>query len=128
MDYCLVEQPLSIPSNIVNPGNNVINSNFPFASSTDYRIGGTNSPAYNAGNEAFTIAAGITEDLNGELRILDNRVDIGAYEYQSSSISSQKGNSGIDENEDYANVEDAKKQKSDQENHSIVVYLSLIHI
>ncbi len=38
------------------------------------------SPAWNAGDNASTIALGLTTDLDGLLRIVDGQVDIGPYE------------------------------------------------
>jgi hypothetical protein len=40
-----------------------------------------NSPAYNAGNNA-AIPAGVVTDLEGKPRIINNIVDMGAYEYR----------------------------------------------
>ncbi|MEO6758563.1 MAG: T9SS type A sorting domain-containing protein [Saprospiraceae bacterium] len=40
------------------------------------------SPAWNAGDNASTLALGITTDLDGLPRIADGQVDIGAYEVQ----------------------------------------------
>ena len=41
-----------------------------------------NSPAINTGDNSFTIAAGLTTDINGLNRIVDSVVDIGADEFQ----------------------------------------------
>jgi Ca2+-binding RTX toxin-like protein len=41
-----------------------------------------NSPAINAGNNAF-LPAGITADLGGNPRIVNSNIDMGAYEYNS---------------------------------------------
>lgn len=40
------------------------------------------SPAWNAGNNASTIALGLATDLDGQPRIADGQVDIGPYEIQ----------------------------------------------
>ncbi|TLU97263.1 choice-of-anchor Q domain-containing protein [Dyadobacter luticola] len=54
----------------------------PFASATDPTLFGC-SPAVNAGLNSAAGIAGVDSDLAGNPRIFDGRVDMGAYEYQS---------------------------------------------
>lgn len=55
-----------------------INANPLFVSASDFHLTST-SPAINAGNNAYL--AGITNDLDGNARIVNTTVDLGAYEF-----------------------------------------------
>lgn len=57
-----------------------INANPLFVSASDFHLTST-SPAINAGNNAYLV--GITTDLDGNARIVNTTVDLGAYEYDS---------------------------------------------
>lgn len=47
----------------------------------DYRLQST-SPLINKGDNAIIETIGVNKDIIGGMRISDNTVDVGAYEYQ----------------------------------------------
>ncbi|MCL2347719.1 MAG: right-handed parallel beta-helix repeat-containing protein, partial [Planctomycetaceae bacterium] len=55
------------------------------ATAGDYRLAAS-SQAIDKGNNAYTIAAGVTTDLAGKSRIVGGTVDMGAFEYQSAPL------------------------------------------
>ncbi|MBD2753919.1 putative Ig domain-containing protein [Spirosoma validum] len=78
INYSLIE---SGETDFTGTGNQTI-SQSPFVSPTDYRLP-AGSVAIDAGNnEAYTAVGGPTTDLAGNPRVANNRIDIGAYEYQ----------------------------------------------
>ena len=68
-----------------NSGNNyTYNSDLPLfvdAANGDYRLA-ENSQAIDRGSNSYATEAGLIHDLGGKPRIVNSRVDIGAYEYQ----------------------------------------------
>lgn len=76
--YCLIES--GVTSYSAGEGNQTATIS-PFVSSTDFTLS-TNSQAIDAGDPASTTATSGATDLAGNLRITNNRIDIGAYEYQ----------------------------------------------
>jgi hypothetical protein len=65
----------------VNVGNNAVLADplFVDVSASDFHISG-NSPAIDAGDPNFTLEDSKQEDLDGNSRIINNRIDIGSYE------------------------------------------------
>lgn len=65
----------------ISEGSNAILANplFVDVSTSDFHISG-NSPAVDAGDPNFTIEDSKQEDLDGNSRIINNRIDIGSYE------------------------------------------------
>ncbi len=87
--YSLVGHPANFE---ITDTTNLINVNPSFISSSDFRLA-FNSPCINAGDPDTT---GLPlYDLDGNIRVIENRVDMGAYEFQGYS---SDGSASVPEN------------------------------
>ena len=87
LKYCCVDNTgygfgSGVPTTTIDDSNHCIfvDPQFVDAANGDYHLQDT-SPCMDAGNNSY-VPSGVTTDLDGNPRIVNSTVDIGAYEYQ----------------------------------------------